>query len=103
MKAPKISLTGGGIVALVALAGVIYLGYELYKNKNKILGWFNPADPNNLANQSVTAVLKDTGVIKQNASIGTSFYDWLNGSNQYQYGPGSPTTPSTPPLTVGTP
>lgn len=78
MKTPQVNLSGGGIVALVLLAGGAYLAYELIVNKDKVISWFNPTNANNLANQGATSVLQSIGIVKPDASIGTTIYDWFH-------------------------
>jgi UDP-glucose 6-dehydrogenase len=58
----KVSLTGGGVVGLAAVAGVAYLGYKVVKSKDAVIQAVNPMSDQNLAYKGASAASRALGI-----------------------------------------
>lgn len=76
MKAPNISLTGGGIAGLAVVAAVAGLGLYAYANRKAIgqaLDKVNPASSGNVVYSGVSSVV--TAASGEDNSLGTWLYN----------------------------
>jgi hypothetical protein len=53
----KVSLTGGGIAALSAVAAVVTIGVFLYTQREAIAGALNPLSNKNIVNRAANAIV----------------------------------------------
>ncbi len=68
----RVNITGTGVVALLALAGGLYL----YHKRGELVAAVNPADPRNVVNRSVNRLMEAaTGSKPGEVTLGTWLYD----------------------------
>lgn len=103
MKAPPVTLTAGGLLALAGLAVLGVAGVWLYTKRGAIaaaageaVGLVNPADDRNLVNRGVSAVGEAvTG--REGWTLGGQIADWFPSAAERELG--RQLRPSTSPAT----
>lgn len=86
-RALTVNTGAGGVLAVGALIGLAFIGFELWSNRKAIANAFNPTSDSNLANQGASALVQQVSggaAAGGEDSVGGAlarFREWISGDD----------------------